>query len=364
MLGAAEALELATLGSARALRLDDEIGSLTPGKQADLTVVSLAGTPFVPWEDPAAAVVLGGSPGRVVATLVAGETRYRKGGMQWHELTDAALSARGPAAPAARRQQHVQAIEDTMFFPRLRRHAKWVFVLLALVFGLGFVLFGVGAGGTASASSCAAAAAAAAARRRSPRPASASRRTRTTPQAQRDLATALQLDGKTEESIAALQRYTELAPGQQRPPRARRPVPLQGERGAAPCAAGQIQAASTTGALFAQPAPGLRRISRSAAIRSRRPCTDQANQIVNDALTQAQQSTTAALDAYRRLAAASPNDPPIQLELAQTAQNAGDTQTAIAAYEKFLKLAPDDPVAAARRAQLQQLRQPAAQPTG
>jgi cytosine/adenosine deaminase-related metal-dependent hydrolase len=93
-LGAAEALELATLGSARALRLDGEIGSLTPGKQADLAVISLAGSTYVPWEDPAAAVVLGGKPSRVVATLVAGETRYRKGGMQWHELTDAALSAR------------------------------------------------------------------------------------------------------------------------------------------------------------------------------------------------------------------------------------------------------------------------------
>jgi cytosine/adenosine deaminase-related metal-dependent hydrolase len=91
---AAEALELATLGSARALGLDAEIGSLTPGKQADLAVVSLAGTSFLPWEDPAAAVVLGGSPERVVATLVSGEPRYRKGGMQWHELTDAALSAR------------------------------------------------------------------------------------------------------------------------------------------------------------------------------------------------------------------------------------------------------------------------------
>ena len=62
-----EALELATLGSARALGLDDEIGSLTPGKQADLAVVSLAGSPFLPWEDPAAAVVLGGAPDRVVA---------------------------------------------------------------------------------------------------------------------------------------------------------------------------------------------------------------------------------------------------------------------------------------------------------
>ena len=34
-------------------------------------------------------------------------------------------------------------IEDTMFFPRLRRHAKWMFLFLALAFGLGFVGFGV-----------------------------------------------------------------------------------------------------------------------------------------------------------------------------------------------------------------------------
>jgi 5-methylthioadenosine/S-adenosylhomocysteine deaminase len=93
-LGAAEALELATLGGARALGLDGEIGSLTPGKQADLTVVSLADTPFLPWEDPAAAVVLGGSPERVTATLVAGTPRYRRGGMEWHELTGAARNAR------------------------------------------------------------------------------------------------------------------------------------------------------------------------------------------------------------------------------------------------------------------------------
>ena len=35
-----------------------------------------------------------------------------------------------------------------MFFPRLRRQAKWVFVFLALVFGVGFVAFGVGSGST------------------------------------------------------------------------------------------------------------------------------------------------------------------------------------------------------------------------
>ena len=57
-------------------------------------------------------------------------------------------SAKPHAAVAtSRRASTAPSIEDTMFFPRLRRHAKWMFVLLALVFGLGFVLFGVGAGG-------------------------------------------------------------------------------------------------------------------------------------------------------------------------------------------------------------------------
>jgi 5-methylthioadenosine/S-adenosylhomocysteine deaminase len=93
-LSTGEALELATLGSAQALGLDHEVGSLVPGKRADLTVVSLAGSPFLPWEDPVTAVVLGGSPERVVATLVSGEARYEKGGEAWLELIDAARSAR------------------------------------------------------------------------------------------------------------------------------------------------------------------------------------------------------------------------------------------------------------------------------
>jgi predicted Zn-dependent protease len=38
--------------------------------------------------------------------------------------------------------------EDAMFFPRLRRQAKWMFVFLALVFAVGFVGFGIGGSGT------------------------------------------------------------------------------------------------------------------------------------------------------------------------------------------------------------------------
>jgi len=98
-LSAAQALELATLGGARVLGLDDRIGSLAPGKQADLTVISLAGSPFDPVEDPVAAAILGGSPDRVTATLVAGETRYLKGTTSWLDSTRAARSARSRMLP-------------------------------------------------------------------------------------------------------------------------------------------------------------------------------------------------------------------------------------------------------------------------
>ncbi len=93
-LSAAEALELGTLGSARALGVDTEVGSLAPGKRADLAVVSLAESPYFPWEDPVAAVVFGGSPQRVLLTVVDGEPRYERGVTEWHELIAAASSAR------------------------------------------------------------------------------------------------------------------------------------------------------------------------------------------------------------------------------------------------------------------------------
>src|SRR4029077_18046084 len=57
-LSSARALELATLGGARVLGLDDRIGSLVPGKQADLTILSLVNSPFDPVEDPVTAAVL------------------------------------------------------------------------------------------------------------------------------------------------------------------------------------------------------------------------------------------------------------------------------------------------------------------
>ena len=51
------------------------------------------------------------------------------------------------ARPTAAARRHDVAIEDTMFFPKLRRNAKWVFLFLAIVFALGFWLFGFKVGG-------------------------------------------------------------------------------------------------------------------------------------------------------------------------------------------------------------------------
>jgi cytosine/adenosine deaminase-related metal-dependent hydrolase len=93
-LSAGDALRLATLGSAEALELEHEVGSLTPGKRADLAIVSLAGSAFLPWDDPAVALVLGGAPWRVCRTIVDGTTRYSTGGHGWHELRRNAQSAR------------------------------------------------------------------------------------------------------------------------------------------------------------------------------------------------------------------------------------------------------------------------------
>jgi regulator of sirC expression with transglutaminase-like and TPR domain len=77
---------------------------------------------------------------------------------------------------------------------------------------------------------------------------------------------------------------------------------------------------------------------------------------VNAAYTKAQTAYQEAEQAYEQLAAAAPRDPNVQLELAQAAQQSGNTSKAIAAYERFVELAPDDPSAQLVKQQIEQLK--------
>jgi 5-methylthioadenosine/S-adenosylhomocysteine deaminase len=78
-LTARAALELATTGGAAALGLGAVTGTLTPGKAADVCVLDLTGSSFLPWDDPVTAAVYGGSCDRVALTIVDGAIRYRRG---------------------------------------------------------------------------------------------------------------------------------------------------------------------------------------------------------------------------------------------------------------------------------------------
>ena len=71
------ALFAATLGGARALGLDHEIGSLENGKAADVVIVNLEGTHQQPVSDPCEALIFSSSGRDVLLTMVAGKEIYR-----------------------------------------------------------------------------------------------------------------------------------------------------------------------------------------------------------------------------------------------------------------------------------------------
>lgn len=263
-----------------------------------------------------------------------------------------------PAAPK-RRQKQPKSWEEELFFSRLRNHAKWMFVFLALVFGVGFVAFGVGTGSNGlsdvlgdnflfnGGSSSGDVDKARDRVKKRPKDAAA----------YLALSRALQTNDKRDEAIAPMEQYTRMRPKDIDALRELGSLYLvkaqtyqeQGQ-------SAQLQAQDAYAAPIFLPAPttplgkALNQDPIYTAVSSL------VNTEVSDAFTKTQSAYGSAVKTYKRIVALNPNDPSSQFELAQTAEQANDIPSAIAAYERFAKLAPEDPTTPAVKDRVKQLK--------
>jgi cytosine/adenosine deaminase-related metal-dependent hydrolase len=86
-LTAEDALRMATIESARCHGLDGRIGSLTPGKQADVILLRRSDLNLAAARDPIAATVLHASVANVDTVIVAGELLKRDGRLLHYDLS-------------------------------------------------------------------------------------------------------------------------------------------------------------------------------------------------------------------------------------------------------------------------------------
>jgi tetratricopeptide (TPR) repeat protein len=242
-----------------------------------------------------------------------------------------------------------------MFFPRLRKRAKWVFLFLALAFALGFVGFGVGAGGVGVADTLRGLGVGSGL----PSVSEAQKRVAENPndpEALRELANAYQARGDTKEAIDTLEGLVALRPKDVGALRELASLQLT----LASEAEERAQILQYRQSFLAPAADVFGFLLLDGRPLDVDPITNAVSADYDDriasAYNEARSAAASAVATYKRLAAASPTDPTVQLELAQAATSAGDAKTAIEAYERFLELAPDDPSAPEVRRILKQLR--------
>jgi cytosine/adenosine deaminase-related metal-dependent hydrolase len=114
-------LEMATIGGARAIGLDNVMGSITPGKWADLILIRTDTVNMVPINDPVGAVVLSANAGDIDTVLVAGEILKRKGelvGVDWPGIAEQLTKSRDRIRGGAERkgfEQGERVMADNVF---------------------------------------------------------------------------------------------------------------------------------------------------------------------------------------------------------------------------------------------------------
>jgi tetratricopeptide (TPR) repeat protein len=241
---------------------------------------------------------------------------------------------------AAPRHEYSVA-EDAMFFPRLRRQAKWMFVFLALVFAVGFVGFGVGSGGSGldslwnnfnGGSSSGTSVGDAKDKIKEGNLA-----------AYKDLTEAYRSEGKQEEAIAAGEAYVRAKPNDYA---FMRTLASDYEGKAArerdEAAVIQEELSSSTGTTFA--IPPASRLGRALGMgRIDRELTTDANQKLTELYTGIEGAYSRATALYQRVATVEKDDVLLQMLLAQAAYQARRNGVAIKAYQQVCKLAPGSP---------------------
>ena len=103
LIGAKQALRMATIDGAKALMWDDEIGSLEIGKKADFIIFDLDHIEWTPHTDPLNAIVWAASPASIVETWVDGKAVYKDNKVQNVDEKQIKIEARSRAAEVVKR---------------------------------------------------------------------------------------------------------------------------------------------------------------------------------------------------------------------------------------------------------------------
>lgn len=83
-----QVIEMATMGGAKALHMEDKIGSLEVGKKADIIIIETQSANMMPSYDPYATLVYQANPSNVNTTIVNGKVIMENREMQTVELDD------------------------------------------------------------------------------------------------------------------------------------------------------------------------------------------------------------------------------------------------------------------------------------
>ena len=90
-----ELLELATRGGAEVMGIDDEVGSLEPGKKADIITIDMLNPFLTPTKDPLTSIVLYGTSADMDTVIVDGRILKQDGTLTRFDMNVALLMAQG-----------------------------------------------------------------------------------------------------------------------------------------------------------------------------------------------------------------------------------------------------------------------------